>query len=634
MEVSNSSNASSAQIFDDDSVLDITGIGHNDGTEREVEEIAMALMAGGPLPTERAHVVVHQQQNQQPNGSTSAVSSMPGPNHPCFWSQLGGKKLECGGHLYRRSRHRGDSFYWRCDQNRRYGCVGSARTLGMDEGIEVELGKPHNHEPCPARCAALRLTRRIRRTALAAGGCLPPRAVIEECLAGASPDVRAALPHVESLKRAVYRKRRNADGTQPQSGASADYVDFPEAQKAESNSHEVQAVITVKGEEIEIPMHDSHENPVVPSSSELALSRQAVLVSSDQQQQQLQDHEQLPVVVGYDFNAGIHWEALLDSFMTTGFQASHMGIAIQEINSMIEERSAPVHFEPGVDPFFDYPQNNGRRRRGLTIFLGLFGYLVEHDQVDCVVTSAGGIEEDLIKCLRPTYLGNFKMSGTELRAGGINRAGNLLIPNSNYCAFEGWLNPILDECLEEQRHQGTRWTPSKLIARLGSEIGDKRSICYWAWCHRIPIFCPALTDGSLGDMLYFHSVKNGGDGIVLDIVEDLRYLNTMAILGGGVVKHHINNANLMRNGSDRTVYINSGQEFDGSDSGAEPDEAVSWGKVKGTARAVKVCADATLVFPLIVARTFARAVAQRRHRRGGGSGGGQQHQTPCSSSSL
>lgn len=31
------------------------------------------------------------------------------------------------------------------------------------------------------------------------------------------------------------------------------------------------------------------------------------------------------------------------------------------------------------------------------------------------------------------------------------------------------------------------------------------------------------------------------------------------ILGGGVVKHHINNANLMRNGSDYTVYINTGQ---------------------------------------------------------------------------
>ena len=34
--------------------------------------------------------------------------------------------------------------------------------------------------------------------------------------------------------------------------------------------------------------------------------------------------------------------------------------------------------------------------------------------------------------------------------------------------------------------------------------------------------------------------------------------------------------------------MNTGQEFDGSDSGARPDEAVSWGKIKMTASPVKV----------------------------------------------
>lgn len=36
----------------------------------------------------------------------------------------------------------------------------------------------------------------------------------------------------------------------------------------------------------------------------------------------------------------------------------------------------------------------------------------------------------------------------------------------------------------------------------------------------------------------------------------------------------------MRNGADFSVFINTGQEFDGSDSGARPDEAISWGKIK------------------------------------------------------
>lgn len=42
-------------------------------------------------------------------------------------------------------------------------------------------------------------------------------------------------------------------------------------------------------------------------------------------------------------------------------------------------------------------------------------------------------------------------------------------------------------------------------------------------CHRvppqnnIPVLSPALTDGSLGDMIFFHSYKR--PGLVLDIVE-------------------------------------------------------------------------------------------------------------------
>ncbi len=78
------------------------------------------------------------------------------------------------------------------------------------------------------------------------------------------------------------------------------------------------------------------------------------------------------------------------------------------------------------------------------------------------------------------------------------------------------------------------------------------------------------------------------------------------------MKHHTCNANLMRNGADFSVYINTGQEFDGSDSGASPDEAVSWGKIKVDAKPVKVCADATLVFPMIVSQTFVKEVERNK----------------------
>ncbi|KAG6787815.1 hypothetical protein POTOM_003860 [Populus tomentosa] len=161
------------------------------------------------------------------------------------------------------------------------------------------------------------------------------------------------------------------------------------------------------------------------------------------------------------------------------------------------------------------------------------------------------MEEDLIKCPALTYKGDFSLPGPQLRSKGLNRIGNLLVPHDNYCKFEDWIIPIFDQMLKEQIEE----------------------LC--------------LTDGSLGDMVYFHSFRSLG--LIVDIVQDIRAMNGEAahasprktgiiILGGRLPKHHICNANMMRNGADDAVFINTVQEFDGSDSGAHPDEAVSRGE--------------------------------------------------------
>ena len=269
-------------------------------------------------------------------------------------------------------------------------------------------------------------------------------------------------------------------------------------------------------------------------------------------------------------------------YLRTGFQASHLGEAIDITNRMLEAKRANPE---KCKIFLGYTSN--------MISCGVrevLRFLVQHRLVDCIVTTAGGIEEDFIKCLpgASTFLGSFDaFRGAELRKQGLNRIGNLVIPNENYCKFEDWLKPILDTVLQEQKEKGTVWSPSKLIRRLGQEINHPDSVYYWAARNDIPVFCPAITDGSLGDMIFFHSYRN--PGLVLDIVQDIRALNGLAmkaeatgmlILGGGVVKHHICNANLMRNGADYAVYINTGQEFDGSDSGARPGTSKITGLMK------------------------------------------------------
>lgn len=354
-------------------------------------------------------------------------------------------------------------------------------------------------------------------------------------------------------------------------------------------------------------------------------AKDAVLVKSEEMPEGSQKVEEL------DFNKfkgrPITTDDLFQGMRNMGFQASSMCDAVRIINDMRAWRDPETGDRTTI--FLGYTSNlisSGLR--------GVLRYLVEHNHVSAIVTTAGGIEEDFIKCLGDTYMspGGFSAQGKDLRARGLNRIGNLVVPNSNYCAFEDWVVPILDKMLEEQeaskvagKHiDGTTgeevdgelfWTPSKVIHRLGKEINNESSVYYWAWKNNIPVFCPALTDGSLGDMLYFHTFKSSPQQLRVDIVEDIRRINTisvrakragMIILGGGLVKHHIANACLMRNGAESAVYINTAQEFDGSDAGARPDEAVSWGKIKAGADNVKVYMEATACFPFIVANTFAK----------------------------
>jgi deoxyhypusine synthase len=231
--------------------------------------------------------------------------------------------------------------------------------------------------------------------------------------------------------------------------------------------------------------------------------------------------------------------------------------------------------------------------------------------VNVCVTSGGGFEEDIIKCLDDTFLGDFRLPGKELREKAINRIGNLLVSNNNYIKFEEFAMPILEEMYNEQIKTGKVYTPYEIIWKFGEKINDKKSICYWAWKNKIPIYCPAILDGSFGDMVYFFKYKHSD--FKIDVAEETKQLNEsttglsksgVLILGAGLVKHAILNAHLYRNGADYAVYINNASEFDGSDAGALPEEAVSWGKLTSESKRVKVYGDATILFPLLVAKCF------------------------------
>ena len=305
-------------------------------------------------------------------------------------------------------------------------------------------------------------------------------------------------------------------------------------------------------------------------------------------------------VEGYNFDKGFDLINLVEKYKSTGFQAHSLYRAVEIIRKMRKEK---------VKIFFGYTSNmvsSGLR--------DVIRYLVEHKMVDVLVTTAGGVEEDIIKTMKPFVMGDFRADGEKLREKGINRIGNIFVPNDRYIAFQNFMQPILKELLERQKKGAA--TSSEIIDYLGSKINDKKSIYYWAHKNKIPVFCPALMDGAIGDNFYFFNfdkMQKAERVLKVDMARDHHKLIELVvnaeetgiiILGSGVVKHTLCNANMFREGAKYAVYVNTAPEYDGSDSGAEPEEAKSWGKIAGNAETVKVFGDATIIFPLIVAGAF------------------------------
>ena len=300
----------------------------------------------------------------------------------------------------------------------------------------------------------------------------------------------------------------------------------------------------------------------------------------------------LDEIRGFDPSENITAKDLVERMGTIGFQASHLAKAAKTIKRMRKDKATI---------FLGFTSNmvsSGLRE--------IFASLVRNRLVDVIVTTAGSIEEDLMKSRKPFLLGSFDVSDIDLHRKGVNRIGNVFVPNDRYIELENVLQPFLAKMLELQKSRGRMLSPSEIIFELGKIIDDENSILYWAAKNNIPVYCPAITDGAFGLQTYFFKQENDSFGI--DITADMKQLSDTVlgadktggiILGGSLPKHHIIGANLVRDGLDYAVYVSTGMEGDGSLSGARTKEAISWGKIKENANHVFVEGDATIIFPLL-----------------------------------
>lgn len=296
----------------------------------------------------------------------------------------------------------------------------------------------------------------------------------------------------------------------------------------------------------------------------------------------------LDYVIREDMNICELIEALGKSH---GFMAGHVYRASKLLAEMIRDQ--------GVTRILSFTGNivsTGLR--------GVIAQLIREKWFHLVVTTCGAVDHDIARSMGKYYRGDWQYDDAMLHALSIHRLGNILIPLENYgLTIEKFTRSLFEELSKVKR----KWSVSEVLFEAGKRINDDNSVLREAYVNNIPIFIPGIYDGAFGSQVVFN---HNATGIELDIISDeKKILESIVsssklgalIIGGGISKHHVIWWAQFRDGLDYAIYLTTAVEYDGSLSGAQPREAISWGKIKASAKHIVVYGDATITLPLIVA---------------------------------
>ena len=293
---------------------------------------------------------------------------------------------------------------------------------------------------------------------------------------------------------------------------------------------------------------------------------------------------------------------LLTSYREAGgFSAKNIAHAVDILEKMMQQKNCTT--------FLSFPAcivATGTR--------GVICELVKRKLVDVVITTTGTLDHDLARLWKHYYHGSFQADDKQLHKQGINRLGNIFIPLDCYgTILEEKMQPLLAEIGGKKQ----KWSTKDLIWEFGRLIANEpnvhSSIVYWCWKNQIPMYVPGIMDGAFGSQLWMYYQEHRD--FTIDLMQDEQDLSDMVfqakktgalIVGGGISKHHTIWWNQFKGGLDYAVYITTAVEYDGSLSGAQTREAISWGKITEHADNVTVEGDATVLLPLMIGAVLER----------------------------
>jgi len=288
--------------------------------------------------------------------------------------------------------------------------------------------------------------------------------------------------------------------------------------------------------------------------------------------------------------SGMTVNDLMKEYAACGvFQAGNAGCAVDIYEEMIKKK-VPVmlSFAGALVP-------GGLRN--------VISECIRAGYANLVVTTGANVTHDLAIAFGEKYFRcSHHSDDKKMREEGASRIYDITSPDKTSEGFEKEIQKIFSKLPEKE------YTTPELMRAVGEHITDENSIVRQCFLKNVPLFVPALEDSIFGIQLWMHTQDRAG--IKVNHLRDVKEIHDwvyahekrgIVILGGGVPKNYVLQSALIPGPHSYAIQITTAKEEDGGLSGATLEEAVSWGKLDEKTRMADVRADATIVFPLIVA---------------------------------
>jgi deoxyhypusine synthase len=302
----------------------------------------------------------------------------------------------------------------------------------------------------------------------------------------------------------------------------------------------------------------------------------------------------------FEIKGGLTVREALEKMGRTSFQARSLALAADIWESMVRDST--------------------------TVFLGLAGamvpagmrrvvaYLIQQRFVDCLVSTGANLFHDCVETLgKKHWRGTASVDDITLRKSRVNRIYDVFAKEDDFIGVGDYIREFAKDIAG-----GGPYSTREFLHLFGQKLSsdaEEPGILTSAAAQGVPIYCPGLSDSSIGIELAVAATR-GKEVPLIDIIKDVTETAQIVqqsertgviYVGGGVPKNFIQQTQVTLTTIDRepeghyyAIQIVTDPPHWGGLSGCTLEEAQSWGKVAIDARKVTVYCDATIALPLLV----------------------------------